>query len=413
MKKGFLFLALIVGYGLFSKEIVVGNGWQLKGAKESIDVSTFDNSCVDIAWKYDRKQSLWKAYFKEPQKYSSYTNYIQHINKGEGFWIKSGSGCEIDPDLKILLEKEKNPYFKYMWSINPNSTYIQNNQAVKGSDINISTAWNTTYGEDVKVAVIDDCFDDNLEDLKDNIYSTYNVNTTLSDVSGENCHGTKVAGIISATDNSKGIVGVAPKSKLILISIDLENSSETDFIKAFEYAKNQGAKVINCSWGSYQISQSLSDELKTVKDAKIVTVFATGNDNLDMDEDGINDESEDNSVIGVGASSETNDVTSYSNYGSNMDLLAPAGEDIGVYTTIDNNNFTQVQGTSFSAPLVSGVVALLYSYNHNLTFDDIYEALTKSADKIGDGEYINGFNKYRAYGKVNIGESFRYIEGTE
>jgi len=410
LKRKFLFISLIFAYLLFAENITIKNGWQLKGAKENINISTFKESCIDLAWKYDSKKNIWKAYFKEPQKYSNYTNYIEHIYKGDGFWIKSSSSCQIDPDNKILSQKETNPFFEYMWSINPNSTYIQNNQAVRGSDINISTAWNTTYGDGIKVAVIDDCFDVSLEDIKDNIYKTYNVKTTFSDVSGENCHGTKVAGIISATDNDKGIIGVAPKSKLILISINLENSSDTDFIKAFEYAKDQGAKVINCSWGSYQISETLSNELKAIKDAGITTVFATGNDDLDMDENGINDESEDSSVIGVGASSEYNDVTTYSNYGSNMDLLAPGGEDIGLYTINDNNTYRQERGTSFSAPIVSGVVALLYSYNPDLTFDKIYEALTKSADKIGDGKYIDGFNVYRAYGKVNMGKSLIYIQ---
>ncbi|HIP59587.1 MAG TPA: hypothetical protein EYH01_04065 [Campylobacterales bacterium] len=123
-------------------------------------------------------------------------------------------------------------------------------------------------------------------------------------------------------------------------------------------------------------------------------------------------------VIGVGASSEFNDVTSYSNYGRNIDLIAPGGDlemssgilgldDSGTAGEIwqrglveDNYSFTN--GTSFAAPITTGVAALMLSVNPSLTTEQIRDILIQSTDKIGNNaEYINGFDTYRAYGKLN------------
>ena len=309
-------------------------------------------------------------------------------------------------------------YFKYQWNINPKSIYYINATAKKGADINLISAWEYNKGGGVKVAIIDDCFDVNHEDLKDNIYQTYNAYDDSFDVSGYDCHGTEVAGVLGASDNGFGIVGVAPKVKLILIKVDFKLSPESDYIKAFEYAKDQGAKVINCSWGSadHKEPQSFKNEFESLKNANITIVFASGNGDenntkIDLDQNGIDDESEDPNVIGVGATDENNDVTYYSNYGKNIDILAPGGAwPLGIKSTSDNG-YSDVAGTSFAAPTVSGVIALMYAKDPTLTFDDIYQKLTQSADKIGienGANYINGFDTYRAYGKINAKNAIEY-----
>ncbi len=323
-----------------------------------------------------------------------------------------GGGNTVTKDTTKLFDPNNNEYFKLMWNINPNSVFYDDLSAEVDADIHLLPAWDKTLGEGVRVAVIDDCFDDEHEDLKENIYKTYDVNTKLSYVKGNDCHGTEVASVIGAVNNKIGIIGIAPKVKLILISIDLENSSEGKFIEAFEYAKAQGADIINCSWGSSHISQPLHEELKEIKESGIITVFASGNGNQNLDTFGIDDESEDENVIGVGASSEYNDVTTYSDYGSNIDILAPGGENMGVFVLSDNNNYQSVEGTSFSSPTVAGVIALMKSLKPILNFSQIYEAITKTADKIGGdfANYENGFDLYRAYGKINAAKAINYIK---
>ncbi len=400
-----LYIFILLVSNLFSYELQLKKGWHLIGAVEDIKADIFktEKNCIDCVWKYDKS---WKLFIANGVDYNYTGKTFSFINKGEGFWVKANKECNITYNKYQNLQIN-DTYYQYQWNLNPNSFYHQDGVAVKNSDINISSAWTQTLGEEVKVAVIDDCFDKNHKDLYKNVYKTFNANDFSSNVFGNNCHGTEVVGVIGASLNDKGIVGVAPKAKLILISINLSYSYESDFINAFEYAKQQGAKIINCSWGSGEITQSLKDELERIRKSGIVTVFASGNSGNNLDSEYIDDESEDPNVIGVGATDATNDVAYYSNYGSNIDILAPGGTlDLGIYLLKDNDEYGVEAGTSFSAPTVSGAIALLLSKKSDLSFFDIRKKLITTADKIGKengADYVNGFDKYRAYGKINVG----------
>lgn len=350
--------------------------------------------------------------------------FLTACEKSHYTHTESDVNSTSDTNTTLLVENE--PYYRYMWHINAQDNYFNSHGYTidPNADINITQAWETTQGEGVKVAVIDDSFDVNHEDLQANIYKAYNADNGSSDVSNnssyESSHGNSCAGFIVAPINSKGIVGTAPKSKLI--AIKLLGESDSDIIKAFEYAKNQGAKVISCSWGTYNLSEALNSELKSLYESGITILFASGNDKKDLDETGINDESESPWVLGVGASAENNDVTTYSNYGKNMDFLAPGGDtqlSIGLLGLDDSgykgssnqqgivtNNYAFTDGTSFSAPIASGVVALMYSVNPNITPAQVREILIETSDKIGlDSSYIDGFDKERAYGKINASKA--------
>ncbi|MDQ7047653.1 MAG: S8 family serine peptidase [Sulfurovum sp.] len=227
------------------------------------------------------------------------------------------------------------------------------------------------------------------------------------------------AGFIAAPINGKGIIGTAPESKLILIKYT--GNSDAATIKAFEFAKNEGAQVISCSWGTEHVSQAVESELKSLYEANITILFASGNDGktLDNEDDDINDESESQWVIGVGASGENNDVTSYSNYGKNIDILAPGGDTqealgvLGIDDTGDRGSSTQnglvtnayafTSGTSFATPVAAGVVGLMYSVNPNITPKQVRDILIDYSEQIGgdDASYEDGFDEKRAYGKVN------------
>ncbi len=337
-------------------------------------------------------------------------------------------------------------YYKYLWHIDSkNSSEQQIVQEVsdargssltldkidKDADINILEAWKITKGKDVKVAVIDDGADVNHEDLKANIFLAYNVDGKTTDIYHHSnsitdaSHGNNCAGFIAAPLNGKGIIGIAPEAKLILIR--QEEEADSAAIEAFEYAKNNGAKVISCSWGTNAVSEAVVAELKSLYDSGITVVFASGNEGTDLDEEGIDDESEVPWVIGVGASSEINDVAPYSNYGLNIDVIAPGGftgTSIGVLALDDSgtqgatsnygvvsNDYAFTDGTSFATPIVAGVVALMYSVNPDITPKEVRDILISTADKVGgDNASYNadfnapaweGFDLERAYGKIN------------
>ena len=328
---------------------------------------------------------------------------------------------------KPLIPKNE-PYYPYLWHLDSKNTVLRGvgYDIDENADANVVDAWSRTQGAGVLVAVIDDGFDTSHEDLASNIAVTYNADTGSNNVTYYGfygAHGGSCAGFIAAPVNRVGIVGVAPESKLILIK---ENEyTDSKIIKAFEYAKSHGARVVSCSWGTGQVSEAVEEEFKSLYEAGITIVFASGNNGEDLDTNGSHDESESDWVIGVGASGENNDVTSYSDYGYNIDLLAPSGNrnySIGVLALDDmgfkggdtqeglvNDNYAYVYGTSFACPIVSGAATLLYSIRPDLTPQKVREILIKSADKIGKNTSYNrdGFDeeKRRAYGKVNISKA--------
>ncbi len=321
----------------------------------------------------------------------------------------------------IILAKQE-PYYKYAWHIDSKNSILNSKgyEIDEHADINLTEAWKLSMGEGIKVAIIDDGGEVNHEELQENLFKAYNADDGSNDVdvdSEEGSHGNTCAGFIVSAINGKGTVGVAPKAELILIR--QEELSDANTIKAFEYAKEQGAKIISCSWGTNDISDIMVSELKSLYEDGITTVFASGNEGRSLDQEGINDESEVEWVIGVGSSVENNDVGSYSNYGKNIDLLAPGGDtfessgllgidnmgEIGSDNQLDlvNNNYQFTDGTSFATPIVAGVVTLMYAVNPNIQPNKVREILIQTATKIGQGYDNNGFEEKRAYGKINAG----------
>ncbi len=329
-------------------------------------------------------------------------------------------GCSKNDNSEVSQQ-----YDAYLWHLFFTDNDFSTSYAInKDANINIQKAWDITRGSGVKVAIIDESFEPTHEDIADNVVLTYNaLNETTDVTSTSTSHGNTCSGHLAAMDNNVGIIGTAPEAKLVLIKYGY---SDADDIRAFDKAMNEGVKVISCSWGTYNISQALSDKLREVYAAGITVVFASGNDGKSLDGND-NDESESPYVIGVGASCENNDVCNYSNYGVNIDLLAPGGEhknSIGLLgldnsgdagktnqKTIVNNNYNFDSGTSYSTPLVAGVIALMYSRNPNLTPKQVRDILIQSAQKIGVGvDYdSDGFNINRAYGKVDAYEALKLV----
>ncbi|MDR0304228.1 MAG: S8 family serine peptidase [Chitinispirillales bacterium] len=302
--------------------------------------------------------------------------------------------------------EEYDEYFKHQWHLN-----------AQCFSINIIPAWEITKGAGVKVAILDDGIQKNHEDFEN--IKVYNILDQ-----SDNCeptaktiysHGTAVAGVLAARQNGIGTIGVAPECDLLFIGDNSEclYSSDDIVIKAFEYAKNWGAQVISCSWGSYNVSSSLSSEIRRLYDDGIVIVFACGNDKKNMDIYNINDESELPWVIGVSSSDENGELAaSFSNYGSNIDIMAPGtsilsldlmgaeGSNNGMEFV--NQNYRFCRGTSFSAPIVAGVAALILADNPSLTPKEVYNIITQTAQKTGNVQYdANGFSLRHAYGLID------------
>ena len=319
----------------------------------------------------------------------------------------------------------KEPYQYQQWYIEHNTTFFQENNINEDAHIHGSDFINKYTGKGIKIAIIDDGLDVTHEDLNGAIYKTYNVarhSTDVSHTSIYDFHGTAVTGIIGARANNIGIRGIAPRADIIFLKYS-QYGSDAETIAMFDKAAEFGADIISNSWGTYNVSPAVKDKIidlsKNGRDGKgIIIVFASGNDNKYMG----NDESAIPEVIAVSATEKNNLRTIYSNYGEELDIMAPGGYYLGI-TTIDDVGYQGLNksdyslynsenifiGTSASAPIVSGLIALMLEKNPNLTREEVDALIKENADKIGNIPYENGRNDYYGYGKINLSKIMSHI----
>lgn len=254
-------------------------------------------------------------------------------------------------------------------------------------------------GEGVNVAVIDTAIDINHIDLKDNLIEQH---TPESAVAQSPNHGTNCIGIISAVDNSVGSVGIAPKSKFYAVTL---SSKLSEVIKSVLWLVPRNVGVLNNSWGTH-LYDGLSDALKTLategrEGNGTIILFASGNANINYDiNPAVEDQSELEFVLGVGAIGVLGEKTSYSNYGSKIDLYAFGGDAVtGIVTTSPQNQYTgRFGGTSAASPLLAGVITLMLSINPELRFEEIRSTLQATADTNKNGH--KALNAFRALSSV-------------
>ncbi|MEM3618548.1 MAG: S8 family peptidase [Candidatus Bathyarchaeia archaeon] len=253
------------------------------------------------------------------------------------------------------------------------------------------TGW---HGSGVIVAVLDTGVDTEHPDLKDNLVEGYNFVDKNNDVTDSDGHGTMVAGIIAAVaNNSKGIAGVAPEAKIMPLKVlTSEGGNWVDLDLAILYAANHGAKIITMSLGGkYSLLGAATEAaIKYVYQQGCVLIAAAGNDNSSepfypaaYDE-----------VIAVSAIDQSDTKASFSNYGSHIDLCAPG---VNIISTALNGTYAYGSGTSFAAPFVAGVAALLLSKNPDQTPQNVAETLYNQAEDLGG----NSWDPYYGWGLVN------------
>lgn len=224
-----------------------------------------------------------------------------------------------------------------------------------------------------------------------------------NDIKGPDAkHGTHVAGIIGADrSNTIGISGVAD-NVLILGVRNTPNGDERDkdVANAIRYAADNGAKVINMSFGkAYSWDKAVVDDAVAYAVSKdVLLVHAAGNDNKDVDVENnfpnatfLNGKKA-TSFITVGASGWKNDETlkaEFSNFGkTSVDVFAPG---VNINSTVPDNGYKLENGTSMAAPVVAGLAALIRSYFPKLTAVQVKEIILKSVTKVNQPvKYLKG-----------------------
>jgi subtilisin family serine protease len=238
--------------------------------------------------------------------------------------------------------------------------------------------------------------------LKNNAYdinSTKYGNTNLQTFSGY--HGTSTSGVIGAIRNNKlGIDGIADDVRIMMVRAILgEDEYDKDVALAIRYAVDNGAQVINMSFGK-PISPDKSwvdDAIRYAQSKDVVLVHAAGNEGKDIDID----YSYPNPYylgaermphfINVGASGDLATgglVAGFSNYGKKMvDVFAPG---VDIECSIANNGTQVASGTSMASPVVAGIAALIRSYFPNLTAAQVVDIIKSSAIPITETVELPG-----------------------
>lgn len=280
------------------------------------------------------------------------------------------------------------PNYMYQASFTPNDTYFSYQYGPQ--KVQAPFAWDITQSnQTIKIAIVDTGVQMNHPDLVGKLLPGYDfVNKDNSPDDG-NGHGTHVAGIAAAvTNNSQGISGMAPLASILPVRVLDNNGSGllSDVANGIIFAANQGAQVINLSLGSTQGATTLQNAINYAWNKGVVLVAAAGNDGVTTP----NYPAYYNNVIAVASTDSADQKSSFSNFGTWVEVAAPGSSILSTYT---GSYYAYLSGTSMASPHVAGIAALLAAQGKNNV--QIRNAILRTSDP------IPGTGTYWVYGRVN------------
>jgi serine protease len=277
------------------------------------------------------------------------------------------------------------PYFKFQWNF---------------EKIQMPAAWDRTAGSGITVAIIDTGVDFGAPDLSAaNRLPGYDFFNNDTDPTDDNGHGTHVAGTVAqSTNNGVGAAGVAYQARLLPVKALGNNGqgSYDNIIKGIIYAANNGARVINLSLAGRSPSQALRDAVQYAQNQGVVVVAAAGNSGGAVEYPAAYDEF----VIAVGATGYSDARAPYSNFGPQIDLVAPGGNtDVDengdgyadgilqqTFSSPGNYRYRFFEGTSMASPHVAGVAALILTVKTGASPAEVENILAQTARPLGPGD---------------------------
>ena len=280
-------------------------------------------------------------------------------------------------------------------------------------------AWAHATGKGVKVAVLDNGIDATNPDLAPNDKlgldrAAVSLQAGGAPVQDKDNHGTEVAGVIAAARDGHGVVGVAYDAQLVSLYTSFSSQWQTELVNAFHYAV--GMDVLNNSWGFNNLLKTgtnwafydnandpaFAPEFAALRELAAngrhglgtVVVQAAGNSYDYGDDTNLHNFQNSRYIVTVGAVDYAGESSHFSTTGASILVAAPGGAGYGDYESIlttdrtgaagdRSENYAFVDGTSFAAPVVSGVVALMLEVNPNLGYRDVQQILAYTARQVG------------------------------
>lgn len=328
------------------------------------------------------------------------------------------SALKAEPEVEFA---EPNYYF-YSQATEPNDP-MASQQWYLGAfpGVNAKAAWDTTTGDTTQIiGIIDTGVDWTHPDLSPNIWTNWDEipgngvdddgNGKIDDRRGwdfinndnnpmdDNSHGTHVAGIAAAKgNNSIGIAGIAWNSKIMPIKVMQSSGfgSSSDIANGVNYARLNGATILNLSIGSYGESLTLKTALENAYSTAVI-VAAAGNDGYKIDPPyppppvykpmfpacypwvlGVMATGQSGGLSGFSNFDPSGPVVYTNSYGHNYEISTPG---VSILSTFPNGGYHLLNGTSMAAPIVSGAVALIKSQNPTLTTEELFARLIQSSN---------------------------------
>ncbi len=231
--------------------------------------------------------------------------------------------------------------------------------------------------------------------------------TDANDPMDTHGHGTHLSGIIAAVgNNNQGVTGVCWQAKIMPVKALTDNGAgaSDQLAQAIKYAVDNGARVINISWGGYGNSILIQDALNYAYNHNCVIVAAAGNNNTNAERFFPGNYSQ---AITVAACNANDQRASFSNYGANVDVTAPGVDILSLKAkgtdmchneaNIVGGEYYRASGTSMATPFVSGLAALIISSDRDLTILEVEEKIIQSCEDLGTA----GKDVYYGYGRIN------------
>lgn len=375
-----LVLALLACLGISAGQTAGSAGTKAGPAAES-------NGWI-IQWKQDPPEEfLSKNRILSYYKASHVTVALPQPGTGEEEWV--------DELRQNPLVESVSPNQKVKAARAPNDPLLPNQHYLK--QIRAEEAWDVATGSDLVIAVVDTGVDHNHPDLAGKLLPGINLVEPGTYPDDDNGHGTNVAGVIAASaDNDKGMAGILWNARIMPIkALEADGNGDEDKLgEGIRYAVQNGARVVVLSLGLNKQSAYMEQVVAEAELAGVLLVAASGNEG-----DAVKYPAAYDTVLAVGGVSPDNIRDPLSNYGPELDLVAPWM----VFTTVRGGAYDYRDGTSMAAPQAAAAAALAWATHPGLKPAELRNLMKQTAQDLGTA----GWDPETGYGLVRADRAVR------